>query len=132
KNARASKIMPSMSQKRKAPEPAVVSLDPYAALPAIMPSPTEDYKGFLKYQKQKWKIQKQQRVRRKQLFGDKSNINSNDIGAVFRNQAELLYTTTWQVLQLTETGTPGEVRAFVLIDRKVHALRIKVPRQVFL
>ena len=49
-----------VSQKRKHPEN--VSKDgsgSFASLPAIMPSITEDYQGFLKYQKQKWKIQKQ-------------------------------------------------------------------------
>ena len=37
-----------LSQKRKAPEPAVpVQTDPYAALPSKMPSISEDYEGWL-------------------------------------------------------------------------------------
>lgn len=121
------------SQKRKSPEPAVaISTNPYAALPEKMPDPTKDYEGFLEYQKQKWKIQKQARIRRRHLFGETRVSAQNNIGATFRNQAEMLFRSTWQVLQLRETTTPGLVLAFVLIDSKVHTLKVNVPRQVFL
>ena len=121
------------AQKRKAPEAQEsVTADPFAKMPAKMPSMTEDYAGFLRYQKKKWKIQKEARIRRRQLFGERSNLASDTLGGFFRNQAELLFTNTWQVLQLRESDTPGMVRAFVLIDRKIHTLMVKVPRQVFL
>ncbi|RFU26627.1 hypothetical protein B7463_g9716, partial [Scytalidium lignicola] len=121
------------AQKRKSPEPAVpVSVNPYAALPEKMPSPTEDYLGFLDYQKQKWKIQKQARIRRRHLFGEsRANAQSN-IGATFRIQAEQVYRNTWQVLDIRGTDSPGVVLAFVLIDSKIHTLKINVPRRVFL
>ncbi|GME40769.1 DNA polymerase epsilon catalytic subunit a [Neofusicoccum parvum] len=120
-----------MVQKRKAPEPAAPT-DPYASLPSKMPSITEDYQGWLKYQKQKWKIQKQQRIRRRQLFGEKRADASDGLGTLFRNQAESLYMNTWQLLQLREGDLPGEVKMFVLIDKKVHVIKIVVPRQVYL
>jgi DNA polymerase epsilon subunit 1 len=122
-----------MAQKRKAPEPSVpVQTDPYASLPKQMPDISRDYQGWLRYQKQKWKIQKQARARRRQLFGEKQ-VDANDaIGSFFRNQAELLFISTWQVLSLRETDIPGEVRAFVLIDKKVHSIRVIVPRQIYL
>ncbi|TGO38041.1 hypothetical protein BHYA_0083g00200 [Botrytis hyacinthi] len=118
--------------KRKSPEPAVaVSINPFAALPDKMPSPSEDYEGFLEYQKQKWKIQKQARIRRRHLFGENRGAQSN-IATTFQNQAEQLFKSTWQVLQLRGTESPGIVLAFVLIDSKVHTLKVKVPRTVFL
>ncbi|KAJ6167043.1 DNA polymerase epsilon catalytic subunit A [Penicillium chermesinum] len=121
-----------LSRKRQHPEGhSNTALDPFASLPATMPSITEDYVGFLKYQKQKWKIQKQARIRRRQLFGDRPNTTSDGLGSFFRNKAQMLYISTWQVLQLCETGRPGIVRAFVLIDQKIHALSVKVPRQFF-
>lgn len=122
-----------MVQKRRAPEPVPpVSLDPYASLPAHMPDMTKDYEGFLRYQKKKWRIQRQQRLRRRQLFGERNNVTTDSLGGFFRSQAELLFSSTWQVLQLRETETPGHLRAFVLIDRKVHPLTITVPRQLFI
>jgi DNA polymerase epsilon subunit 1 len=117
-----------MVQKRKAGEQA----DPFASLPPTMPSPTEDYQGWLRYQKLKWKIQKQARVRRRQLFGDRRTDYSDSIGNFFRNQAEMVFINTWQLLQLCETDVPGEVRAFVLINRKIHALKVVVPRTFYL
>lgn len=121
-----------VAQKRKHPETtAKTALDPFASLPAVMPSITDDYQGFIKYQKQKWKIQKQARVRRRQLFGERTNVATDGLSSFFRNQAQMLYISTWQVLQLCETGRPGIVRAFVLIDQKIQALNVKVPRQFF-
>ncbi|KAI9680844.1 MAG: DNA polymerase epsilon catalytic subunit [Caeruleum heppii] len=120
-------------QKRKASEPATpVNVDPYASLPKKMPSITKDYEGWLQYQKKKWKIQKQARIRRRQLFGERSTVASDAIGTFFRNQTELLFNSTWQVLQLRETDIPGEIRAFVLMGTKVQTLTVKVPRQVML
>jgi len=122
-----------MVQKRKEPETTTTeNLDPYASLPARMPPATEDYAGFLAYQKKKWKIQKQARLRRRQLFGEHSNVASNSLGTIFRHQAEMLFSNTWQILQLRESETPGDIRAFVLIDKKVHPLTVKVPRQLYL
>ena len=120
-------------QKRKASEESTTSIaDPYASLPSTMPSMTEDYKGFLHHQKLKWKIQKQARIRRRQLFGERSNVSSDSLGGLFRNQAEVLFTSTWQILQFRESEIPGQIRAFVLIDKKIHTLFVNVPRQLFL
>ncbi|TVY91058.1 DNA polymerase epsilon catalytic subunit A [Lachnellula willkommii] len=121
------------TQKRKSPEPEVpVNVDPYAALPKVMPDPTKDYRGFLVYQKQKWKIQKQARIRRRHLFGETRVGNNNNIGNMVRQQAETTFIGTWQVLQMRGTESPGVVLAFVLIDSKVHTLKVRVPRTVFL
>jgi DNA polymerase epsilon subunit 1 len=126
-------IVTKMVAKRKEPEPAVpLQTDPYAALPKVMPSITEDYSGWLMYQKQKWKIQRQARKRRRQLFGEKPVDSTDAIGTFFRNQAELLFISTWQLVQLRPTETPGEVKAFVLIDKKIHILKVIVPRQLYL
>jgi DNA polymerase epsilon subunit 1 len=122
-----------MVQKRKAPESTVsVQTDPFASLPSKMPSITKDYKGWLSYQKQKWKLQKQARIRRRQLFGDRRTDAADAIGTYFRNQAEMVFISTWQLIQLRETETPGEVLAFVLIDKKIHTLKVVVPRILYL
>ncbi|PNP44522.1 DNA polymerase epsilon catalytic subunit A [Trichoderma gamsii] len=127
----ASSQPPAVSQKRKSPEPAE-NPNPMAALPDNMPGPSDDYVGFLEYQKKKWKLQKQARIRRRQLFGERrSNANSN-IQQTFMKQAHFTFMNTWQLLHLKATDTPGVVTAHVLIDAKIHTLKINVPRQVFL
>ena len=122
-----------MVQKRKAPEsinPA--NINPYASLPVQIPSLTSDYEGFLRYQKIKWKIQKQARIRRRQLFGERANTTSDTLGGLFAKQAEVLFISTWQILQLRESSILGEIKAFVLIDKRIHTLVVKVPRQFYL
>ena len=118
-------------QKRKSPEP-VENADPMAALPKIMPKPSNDYPAFLEYQKQKWKIQKTARARRRQLFGDRRGLVGGNIQQTFMKQAHTTFMNNWQLLHLKHTDSPGLVTAYVLIDAKVHTLKIKVPRQVFL
>jgi DNA polymerase epsilon subunit 1 len=117
-------------QKRKVQDTALV--DPFASLPPKVPSIEKNYSKWLRYSKQKWKIQKQARARRRQLFGEKTNVTTDALGSFFRNQAELLFINTWQVLQLRDGDLPGEVKAFVLIGRKIHILSIKVPRVLYL
>lgn len=119
------------SQKRKSPEPAE-HIDSAAALPKVMPNPSEDYPAFLLYQKKKWKTQKEARIRRRHLFGERRSGVQNNIQNTFRQQAQMTFRNTWQLLQLRATENPGIVTAFVLIDAKIHVVKIKVPRQVYL
>ncbi|KAL6870486.1 DUF1744 domain-containing protein [Trichoderma novae-zelandiae] len=119
------------SQKRKSPEPAEEPT-PTAALPSVVPNPSDDYVAFLQYQKKKWKLQKQARIRRRQLFGERRGNVSSNIQQTFMKQAHLTFMNTWQLLHLKATDTPGVVTAHVLIDAKIHTLKINVPRQVFL
>ncbi|EPS44616.1 hypothetical protein H072_1405 [Dactylellina haptotyla CBS 200.50] len=124
------KVAATQSLKRKAPEP-VVPVDPYASLPQKMPAIDRDYKGFLEYQKKKWKIQRHARERRRQLFGDRQAAPGEGLDNMFRHQAQMVYMKTWQVLHFAETDVPGEINAYVLIDRKVHLVKVIVPRTIF-
>lgn len=121
-----------VSQKRKAPEPSkpATIVDPFAHLPKL-PDPSLDYVAWLQISKLKWKIQQQARKRRRHLFGEKQDNAGDSLGRAFRHQAEMLYTSTWQILQLRSSETPGEVVAFVLLDNKIHTIKIKVKREIF-
>jgi len=123
---------PPQQNKRKAPDVKSNVADPFAALPKDAPSIEGSYSEWLKYQKQKWKMQKQARARRRQLFGEKPNSGSDALTTMFRAQAETTFMDTWQILQLREGDGPGEVKAFILLGQKIHALKIKVPRVMYL
>lgn len=106
--------------------------DPIASLPAVMPDPQEDYSEWLKYQKQKWKVQKQARERRHHLFGESGSAKNNTgLTGMFRNQAEKAYSSSWNILQYRPSDVPGQVRAFVFINNKIQAVRINIQRRVF-
>ncbi|TGZ80191.1 DUF1744-domain-containing protein [Ascodesmis nigricans] len=138
---RSLKIKPLVAQttrmtlgKRKSPPVAKeqVPEDPYATLPEDMPPMRKDYGSWLQYQKKKWKIQKNARERRRHYFGDQPSMSKDGLGGYFRGRAEQMFIREWQVLQLRPSDIPGEVKAFVLIDKKVHSLKINVPRQLFM
>ncbi|PKS07166.1 hypothetical protein jhhlp_005766, partial [Lomentospora prolificans] len=116
------------AQKRKSPEPAEV--EQVEELPAVMPSIYDDYPGFLAYQKQKWKRQKETRARRRQLFGDRRG-GGNNIQQSFMRAAHTTFMTTWQLIYLKPEDVNGIVTAYVLIDAKIHTLKVKVPRQIY-
>lgn len=118
--------------KRKTRPELQLSNDPFANLPDEMPSMTEDYTEWLKYQKQKWCIQKHARERRRQLFGDQPVAAHEGLGNYFREKAQKMYVKDWQVLHLKESEVSGEVKAWVLIEDRIQVLKINVPRQVFL
>ncbi|ANZ74792.1 BA75_01783T0 [Komagataella pastoris] len=99
------------------------------------PNELEDYGSFLKYQKAKWKLQSQNRERRRKLFGTSANTATRGtIGNIMRKKAESYVGSSWQVLQYKHDSSckPGEVKALVFIDGKVQTFTIAVPRKVFL
>lgn len=121
-------------QKRKALETSATSenTNHFVNICPSLPIATDNYRAFLDYQKKKWKIQKQQRLRRRQLFGERNNGRSDTLRHLFDNQAQALMSHTWQILQIRESETPGHLRVFVLVGQKVRALIVKVPRQIYL
>ncbi|KAK3044452.1 hypothetical protein LTS18_001252, partial [Coniosporium uncinatum] len=131
------------SQKRKAPEPVLTEHerdlkvfkdgdDRIKRLRDTLPDPSEDYQLFLFTSKKIWKITKEQRKLKKKLFGLNSTVDRGALTNWQRSEQFGLFTSTWQLLQLKETGTPGEVLAHALVNGKLVNKRIKVPRQVYL
>jgi DNA polymerase epsilon subunit 1 len=97
------------------------------------PSIDGDYVGFLQYQKLKWKVNQKERNRRKKLFGDTvESSHRTTVGRMVRNQAENLVGSTWEVLQYKLDSSPGNIRAFVLVDGKIQSFIFHVPRKVYL
>lgn len=130
--ARSAAVAAAAALKRKSPEPAETE-QAEEELPAVMPSMHDDYAGFLAYQKRKWKRQKETRARRRQLFGDRRGVvggNSN-IQQSFMRAAHATFMTTWQLIYLKPEDANGIVTAYVLIDAKIHTLKVRVPRQIY-
>ncbi|KTW31242.1 DNA polymerase epsilon catalytic subunit [Pneumocystis jirovecii RU7] len=90
-----------------------------------------DYKSWLQHQKYKWRIQKQNRDRRRHLFGPNIDANNNLLG-FFRDKAIFTYTKTWEVLEFHQTDIAGELRAWVLIDNVLHSIKLVIPRIIYI
>ncbi|EEY16978.1 DNA polymerase epsilon catalytic subunit A [Verticillium alfalfae VaMs.102] len=57
---------------------------------------------------------------------------ADNIQTTFMHQAHNTFTNNWHLLHLKTTETPGVVNAYVLIHAKIHTVKIKVSRVVFL
>lgn len=107
-------------------------LENSASIPKVMPSMEDDYVAWLRYEKPKWELQRQTRERRQHLFGTASSNTTRGLATFFRDQSELLFTKSWQLIQLCETEIPGEIRAWILIDRNIHQIKLVVPKEFYL
>ncbi|SCW03082.1 LAFE_0G02542g1_1 [Lachancea fermentati] len=102
-------------------------------LPSEMPSMDEDYIGWLNYQKIKWKIQARDRKRRTQLFGNAGSVSHRStLGNILRKHAESYANSTWEILEYKETSEPGVLDVYVQVNRKVHTLKFKMSKSVYM
>lgn len=102
-------------------------------LPSEMPSIENDYIGWLNYQKILWKIQKRDKMRRNQLFGNSdSAVGRSALGNLIRRQAESYANSNWHILSYRESSESGSLKVFVLIDGKLQMLKFIVPKVVYL
>ncbi|OBA20211.1 DNA-directed DNA polymerase epsilon, catalytic subunit A [Metschnikowia bicuspidata var. bicuspidata NRRL YB-4993] len=97
------------------------------------PSMTEDYVGFLEYQKAKWNLQSRNRDRRKKLFGETSeSSHRSSVGNMIRKQAENIAGTNWEILEYKIDPTKvGVVKVHLLSAGKVYSFSFNIPKQVY-
>lgn len=104
-----------------------------ALLNGPCPSMTEDYAGFLIYQKAKWRLQARNRESRRKVFGNTSEASQrSSVGGMIRKQAESVAGTDWEILEYKlDPTTPGDVRVYVLAGEKVHTFTFHIPKKIF-
>lgn len=104
-----------------------------ALLEGECPSMTEDYAGFLEYQKAKWNLQAKNRDRRKKLFGENSEASHrSSVGNMIRKQAENFAGSDWEILEYKiDPMNAGAIKVYVLTGGKVHSFMFHIPMQIF-
>lgn len=103
-----------------------------AILSQPCPSITEDYEGFLLYQKAKWTAQSKLRANRKRLFGANSESSSRStVGGIFRRQAETVVGTDWEILEYKLSTKPGDLKVYALVGGKVHTFTFHIPKKLY-
>uniref|UniRef100_H2YP33 DNA polymerase epsilon catalytic subunit n=1 Tax=Ciona savignyi TaxID=51511 RepID=H2YP33_CIOSA len=87
-------------------------------------------KNWMDFHQQKWEIQRKQRKMKKSDEANSSNIQApRSLNSSFmRQQAHSVINSTWQVVQVTNTGKPGLFKVFALIGSELHTLKVNVPR----
>lgn len=102
-------------------------------LDGICPAMTEDYGGFLEYQKAKWRLQAANRENRARLFGPNAESSQrSSIGGMVRKHALNIAGSKWEILQYKlDPRVKGDMIVFAMINNRVHTLRFHVPKQVY-
>lgn len=102
-------------------------------LGGLCPSMTEDYAGFLEYQKAKWRVQSKNRQRRKKLFGESSEASHrSSVGNMIRKQAENVASSDWEILEYKlDPLNPGAVKVFILSGKKVNSFLFHIPKEIY-
>ncbi|KAF9208588.1 DNA polymerase epsilon catalytic subunit [Haplosporangium sp. Z 27] len=124
KMTKSGKSKGSSNLQEKSFEDQVLELE----LPEEMPDMLTDYRGFLAYQKIKWKRQRLERAQRKALGQSRAKGPAGSLSGFIQKQSTNILTKFWQIIQIVETEIPGEFRLWVLIDKTLHSIRLSVPR----
>lgn len=98
------------------------------------PSINDNYSGFLEHQKVKWLLQAKTRERRRKLFGSNTESSSrSSVGNMIRKQAENVVGTNWEILDYKlDDMSPGDIKALVLVNGKIHRFTFHVPRKFYI
>ncbi|KAI5954179.1 POL2 [Candida jiufengensis] len=104
-----------------------------AILNGECPSITEDYRGFLIYQKAKWTVQASSRDRRRKLFGAQTQSSQRStVGGMFRKQAENIAGSNWEILEYqNDPMNPGDLKVYVSAEDKIHTFNFHVPKKIY-
>ncbi|KAJ3375373.1 DNA polymerase epsilon catalytic subunit [Allomyces arbusculus] len=114
-----------------------------ALLAAVCPNPTQDYHGWLQYQKKKWKYQRLAAKHRAHEAASASRAaasaatssgttssGTNQMDAFLRAQQASLESSKWSILQVKE-GKGGAHQLWVLIGDKLHQITLRIPRTFY-
>ncbi|QPG73937.1 hypothetical protein FOA43_001252 [Brettanomyces nanus] len=99
-----------------------------------LPDPADDYIGFLKYEKVKWRLQAKEKERREKLFGRSFQISDQSaVSGYIKRRAETYATTTWQIIQYRfDQSHPGDLKVFALIGGKIQTMILHIPKKIYI
>eukprot|EP00742_Colponemidia_sp_Colp-10_P004977 GILJ01005318.1.p1 GENE.GILJ01005318.1~~GILJ01005318.1.p1 ORF type:complete len:1434 (+),score=252.77 GILJ01005318.1:629-4303(+) len=117
---------------------------PLTAKP-LAPSIDQDFDAWLAYSKSKWRTKRlerkkrfaqSERERRRGGFGNSDvglvapKTGLKDLAGYLRNKEAVLISNPWQVVQITETATPGQFRMWIMVagTEQLQSVVLNVPR----
>ncbi len=92
----------------------------------------EEFQTWLREQKKKWKAQLEARKQRKKMFGLTSKKADSKSARYFQQQTINITRATWEIIQITETDTPGIFTIWALIGDQLHSIKLTVPRTFYI
>ncbi|GLI69097.1 hypothetical protein VaNZ11_013643, partial [Volvox africanus] len=134
-----------VNQANTARSPAAAAADPVVSI-------SESYPGWMAAQKPRWRAIRLENKRRKAEAAKAAEVARRAAGAggagaaagtaataaagggplsmrsLLANQAAALTAVPWQLVQLTETSTPGQLKVWFLAAGKLHSVTMLLPR----
>jgi DNA polymerase epsilon subunit 1 len=99
----------------------------------IAPDPLEDYSGWVRVMRRKWKQQREERKRTGRSAGQIAVPRGNtSITALFQNQSFGMSNSQWDVVQVAPTNKPGEYKLWLAINSSFQSIKLRVPREFYL
>lgn len=95
----------------------------------IAPNPEDDYSGYIRVMRKKWRKQLIERSRIRKNGGPRMD---GSISSLIRTQSVNLASRQWDVVQIACTTRPGEFRLWLAIDGTFQSVRLRVPREFYL
>ncbi|ODN97119.1 DNA polymerase epsilon catalytic subunit A [Cryptococcus amylolentus CBS 6273] len=94
----------------------------------LPPKPEDDYSGYIRVMKKKWRQQRQERTRARKS-GPRQD---GTVSSMLRAQTTSLSSKQWDVVQIAVTNRPGEFKLWLSIDGTFQSVKLRVPREFYL
>jgi len=101
------------------------------------PKRSDGLKEWIKFQKKKWQFQMKQRraegsnKRSKSGVGIGASRAQATLGGFLQKAKRTLMDTPWQIIQIAETGSPGQFKVWALVGSDLHCIKLVVPRTFY-
>lgn len=102
---------------------------------APVPPRHETFHGWLKAKKEMWRRSRGERKRRRENTGAEERRQrmraAAGVDGIFAQQAEAAASAPWQIVSLSATPEPGMYKAWSVINGRMHAIPVRIPRTFF-
>ncbi|KAJ3027568.1 hypothetical protein HK097_006133, partial [Rhizophlyctis rosea] len=97
-----------------------------------MPDPLTDYKGWLAYEKKKWKRRRAERLTmRKAGIVPRAMTGGGGVQDYLQAQMRSMAKLPWHILQVAETDIPGDFTVWALVGDSLHSVKMSVLRTLY-
>lgn len=102
----------------------------------------ESFTGWLAFKKMQWRKKRLDRKRQREALGPDALAAGRrlrqrggpviGVDNLFQQQAEAATGMFWQIVSITATKEPGVFKAWTVINGRMHAIPLRVPREVYI
>jgi hypothetical protein len=96
--------------------------------PTECPDRKNDFQGWLRYHKQKWRAFRKSRKEQRSALGGQANLPHYGVQAMLKRQEADALASNLHIVQTISTETPGEFVMWAMIGRRMYSIPLHVYR----